>query len=52
MVVVLPDPFGPMNPYTSPLVQLEREPVHGEQLAVLLRQVAAFDHGYFARVVA
>src|SRR5262249_21255605 len=36
---------GADEPVHVPALQLEREPVHGEQLVVLLRQVAALDHG-------
>ena len=47
MVVVLPAPLGPMKPNTSPCVELEVEPVDGEQVAVFLGQIAGFDHNYF-----
>ena len=43
-VVVLPAPFGPRMPNTSPLGDLETDAVDGLQRAVLLAQVAGDQH--------
>ena len=43
MVVVLPAPFGPRKPKTSPL-SIESEIAHGGELAVVLAEVLKRDH--------
>ena len=44
IVVVLPAPLGPRKPKTSPLLHLERERMHGGEVAVGSRELLEFDH--------
>ena len=50
MVVVLPAPFGPSRPKTSPSLDLEAHAGYGELLAVALVQVLDLDHAHASRL--
>jgi len=38
MVVDFPAPFGPRKPHTSPLVDVERDAIDGDEVLVALRR--------------
>ena len=44
-VVVLPAPFGPTRPSTSPARDVEREAAHGREVAVDFGEPLDVDHG-------
>ena len=49
MVVVLPAPFGPRKPSTSPGLTVEADVVHGGERVVAFGQVFGLDHALGSR---
>ncbi len=47
MVVVLPAPFGPRNPNTSPWETFEVNAVYRDKIAVFFCEIDEFDHRMF-----